>query len=112
MIASVRFSIEECRYKESKGMVLNRQPTLQYRLFCNQGPQELCVRMKAASLNEAIAYHRMLQTQDALCQFIPQFYGVVDQAGDQINLDQELTSCSLEDLHLKYPNVYILLKDL
>jgi len=96
--------IERCGFESAQ----NRQ----YRVFLGRGEYQLCARMKTAPLNEAIIYHRMLQTNDALCQFVPQFFGALDQAGNQIDLEKELASSSLENLRIKYPSVYILLKDL
>lgn len=69
------------------------------------------------TLNEAIIYHKMHASKDALTKFTPEYFGVFDAHGNSIDLEHELKlvaegTKTMEDLNQEHPTAWMMMKDI
>lgn len=78
-----------------------------------KGPRVIYGRIKRIkTLNEAILYHQINQTNDPIKDYLPTYLGVFDFKGQQIDLELELKTKSINQLCKEYSEAYIVMKDL
>lgn len=78
-----------------------------------KGPRVIYGRIKhIKSLNEAILYHNITQTNDPIKKFLPSFLGAFDRKGKPIDIEKELKTKSIKQLCMDFSEAYILMDDL
>lgn len=113
--AAISIGKEKWQTKEVTGPPKNVKEAgkPQIKVILEKGGITIACRVKLIkTMNEAIVYHKIMQSSDPLSQHLPRFLGVLDADGKQIDLTKELENIGEAGVMEKYKPAYIIIGDL